>query len=376
MRVLTILNAANMGGVEKTLLSCLKNMKEENIEMTILCFRSGGTLEDDFKALGVKFLYIKKTGLIVLDMIQLFFILLKHKFDVVHSRFSFTSGGFVLASRLTRTKVYVSLHSNEPSTFKTFKKRKILYGILAFHLKLHKWITGKLATKIIGHSNSNLDINYPNWRSNPKFELLYNGVDFDELDNDLEKNDHLESFIRKEDFVILHIGSFRAPKNHSFLIDCFNALNPKVNNFKLILVGSGGLLNTIKKKVEQLAISDYVFFAGFDRNVNKYFEKSHLFFLPSANEGLANVLMEAEYKGIPICVADIAPLYESGYKGYHKYYFNPTDKDAAIQNLWSIITDIKKGDLESTIKQAKEYVITTFSIQSMVSQLIKLYNEK
>src|SRR5690554_451500 len=128
MKVLTILNSASMGGVEKTLLSCLKNMKDENIEMTILCFRSGGALEKDFKEQGVKFLYIKKTGLILLDMIQLFFILLKHKFDVVHSRFGFTSGGFVLGAKLTKTRVYVSLHNTDPSTFKTFKNRKILYG--------------------------------------------------------------------------------------------------------------------------------------------------------------------------------------------------------------------------------------------------------
>ncbi len=376
MRVLTILNSVNMGGVEKTLLSCLKNMKEENIEMTILCFHSGGALEKDFKELGVKFLYIKKTGLITLDMIQLFFILVKHKFDVIHSRFGFTSGGFVLAASLTKTKIYVSFHSTDALTFNAFKKNKVLYRILAFHLKLHKWITKKFATKIIGHSKANLDVNFPNWKSSSKFKLLYNGVDFNELDNDLDRNGDLDSFIKKEDFVILHIGSFRGPKNHSFLIECFNSLDPKVNNFKLILVGSGALLDTIKKKVEQFGLSDYVFFAGFDKNINKYFEKSHLFFLPSVNEGLANVLMEAQYKKLPVCTSDIAPLYESGYKGYHKYYFNHKDKKMAIQNLNSIITDLKKGDLESTIKQAQEYVITTFSIQSMVSQLIKLYNEK
>src|SRR5690554_5693973 len=115
MRVLTIINSASIGGVEKTLLSCIKNMKVEKIEMTILCFRSDGVLENNFKDLGVKFLYIKKTGLILIDMIQLFFLLLKHKFDIVHSRFGFTSGGFVLASFLAQTKVFVSIHSGEPS---------------------------------------------------------------------------------------------------------------------------------------------------------------------------------------------------------------------------------------------------------------------
>src|SRR5690606_3005986 len=97
MKILTILNSASMGGVEKTLLTCLKNMTNKNLDMTILCFQTGGALESDFKELGVKFLYIRKTGMIFFDFIQLLIILLKYKFDIVHSRFGFTSGGFVLA---------------------------------------------------------------------------------------------------------------------------------------------------------------------------------------------------------------------------------------------------------------------------------------
>ncbi|MDR1417610.1 MAG: glycosyltransferase [Endomicrobium sp.] len=376
MKVLTILNSASIGGIEKTLLSCLKNMPQTKVDMTILCFQRGGVLEKDFKELGVNFLYIKKTGIIILDMIQLCFLLLKHKFDIVHSRFGFTSGGFVLASRLTNTKVYVSLHSTHPSTFKALKRKKILYELLSFHLKIHKYITKTLATKIIGHSKSNLDNNYPRWNSSTKYELLYNGVDFDELENDLERNDNLDIFIKDEDFVILHIGSFRKPKNHLFLIDCFNSLDPKTNNYKLILVGQGGLVNVVKEKVSQMGISDCCFFAGFDKKINKYFNKSHLFFFPSLNEGLANVLIEAQYKKLPICASDIPPIYESGYKGYHQYYFDFHDKKVAVENLNKIIEDIKKGYLKNTIIEAKKYAITNFSIQSMVQSLLKLYDER
>lgn len=363
-----------MGGVEKTLLTCLKNMKNENIDMTILCFQNGGALEADFKALGVRFLYIKKTGMIFFDFIQLLFLLMKHKFDIVHSRFGFTSGGFVLASRLTKTRVFVSLHSNNPSTLSLFKSKKILYKLLTLHLHIHKLITKNLSTKIIGHSKSNLNANYPDWERNSKFKLLYNGVDFNEIDNDFNENKKLNDFVNKEDFVLLHIGSFREQKNHTFLIECFNALNPKVNNYKLILVGSGGLFNMIQEKVKNLELSENVYFAGFDKNINKYFIKSDLFVFPSINEGLANVVIEAQYKKIPVCLSDIPPLYESGYKDYHKYYFSPYDEKAAIKKLNEVINDIKIEKLEESIVNAKEYVVDKFSIQSMVEGLKKLYN--
>lgn len=375
MKVLTIINSATIGGVEKTLLSCLRNMKDKDVQMSILCFSKGRILEDEFRSLGVEFLYIKKTGLITFDFIQLFFVLFKHKFDIVHSRFGFTSGGFALASAFLKKKIFVSLHSTKPLTLKSFENRKSLYKLLSLQLKLHKYLTYTFATKIIGHSKANLDNNFPNWKSDTKFELIYNGVDFKELDSNKNVNNKLDQFIKEDDFVILHIGSFREPKNHFFLIDCFYSLKPMQNNLKLILVGSGSLMEKVREKVKQLRISDKVFFAGFDLQTKQYFEKSDLFILPSLNEGLANVLIEAQYKELPICVSDIPSLYESGYKGYHKYYFNPIEKEQAVEQLEEIIKDIKIGNLDKTKEDAKKFVTDNFSIKSMVKNLLKVYSD-
>ncbi|MFK8265431.1 glycosyltransferase [Capnocytophaga cynodegmi] len=376
MKVLTIINSANMGGIEKTLLSCLNHMKEEELSMSILCYEPLGVLEKKFRKLGVDFLYIKKTGMIVLDALQILLILLRHKFDLVHSRFGFTSGGFVLGSKLVGKKIYVSLHSTEPSSLKKFRSNKILFRMLFFHLKIHKYITMRFADKIIGHSKSNLYSNYPEWKTNEKFQLIYNGIDFDTLDNDLEESEKLNIFKKVDDFVILHIGNFRPVKNHSLLIEGFHDLNPKCNNYKLILVGDGESLTTVKKRVKELDMSDHVFFAGFDENIGKYLEKADLFVLPSLTEGLGNVLIEAQYKGVPICVSNIPPLYESGYREYHKYYFDPSDKKMMVEKLNQIISDIKQNKLNNTINEARKYVIKNFSIKSMTLRLLNLYYEK
>lgn len=375
MKVLTIINSANMGGIEKTLISCLKNMKDEELKMSIACFKKGGVLEEEFKDLGVEFHYIKKTGSIIIDMVQLYYLIIAYNFDVIHSRFGFTSGGFVLATKLTNRKSIVSVHSNSPSTFQSFQKIPLLNKALSIHLKIHKLLTLRYAKKIIGHSRSNLELNFNNWESNSKFGIVYNGVDFKAFGRERLTSNNLDDFI-KDSFIILHIGSFRKPKNHTFLIDCFHSLLPRENNYKLVLVGSGELLESAKEKVKVLGISDLVYFAGFDMDTSKYFDKADLFFLPSLNEGLANVLIEAQYKKIPICVSDIPPLYESGYRDYHKYYFNPNDQKDTINQLKNIIEDIKNERLEETKMQARKYVIEKFSIETMVEKLSELYKFK
>lgn len=127
-------------------------------------FSIGRSFRKRFRKIRCEVSIHKKTRLILFDMMQLFFVLSKHKFNAVHSMFGFKSGGFVLAAKMAKTKVYVSLHSTGPETFKKIKEKNILNKILSLRFKLHKYITKKLATKIIGHSKSNLDANYPGWR--------------------------------------------------------------------------------------------------------------------------------------------------------------------------------------------------------------------
>jgi glycosyltransferase EpsF len=370
LKVLTIINSANMGGVEKTLLSCLKKMPRNKIEMTILCYKMGGSLEKEFRQLGVNFHYIKKTGLITLDLIQVLFILFKYRYNVVHSRFGFTSGGFVLASKLIKRKVIVSFHSS------TTHRSEFLKYFAYIHLHIHKHITRKLSDKIVGHSKANLNANFREWKTNSKFKIIYNGVDFERLDEDIEESNNLNEFVKKNDFVLLHIGSFRKPKNHLFLLDCFNLLEPQKNNYKLVLVGTGNqLFQEVRNKVTTLGLENFVYFAGLDINIKKYFKIADLFILPSIHEGLANVVIESQYCSVPVCVSDIEPLYESSYKGYHKYFFDPMNLNDATKNISNIITDIRSNNIDSTIDEAKNYVIDNFSIDKMSKELYELYLE-
>ena len=371
MRVLTIVNSLGMGGIEKTLLKCVPFLMKKGIELHVCVFEKDGILEEDFLKLGAKILKIKKTNSILLDFFQINILIRKNNIDLIHSRFGFSSGGFVLASLFCKIPSIVSFHNTHHG-----KTPNILTRIpISLSLKLHKLITFNFAKKIIGHSKANLDYNFKYWNSNKKFQVIYNGIDFLNLEAYKSKSypKYRNQFKNKD--VLLHIGSFRDQKNHEFMFKVFSKLEPKKNNIFLLLVGDGEKKKTLLDLVDKLKIRKNVIFTGVQKDIGKFFDVSKIFFFPSTHEGFGNVITEAQYMGIPICGSNIPPLDESIFKEYHKYRFDPFDVKKATRSLTKILKDYKSEKLKNSRIGAADFVKKNFSIEFMAIQLSDIYFE-
>lgn len=371
MKVLTVVNSLDIGGIEKTLLSCVPFLKSKGIKVIVCVYNKDGALEKEFVKLGVEILKIKKTKSILLDLFQTYSLLKKHQIDIVHSRFGFSSGGFVLAAFFYGIPSIVSYHNTHPG----YRSNYILRTVTNISVKLHKWITYNFATKIVGHSKTNLKTNYHDWDSNNKFRLIYNGINFSSF-NDYKSKSYDEfskNYHGKE--VLLHIGSFRDQKNHEFLLKVFSKIDPIKNNIFLILIGDGPKKLNLLKLVEDLRIEKNVIFTGAVKDLGKFLSVSDILFFPSKQEGFGNVIAEAQYMNIPICGSDISSMDESIYEDYKKYRFNPYNTEEATFKLKKILKDNKAKILELSKIRAAEFVNNNFAIDRMANELSNLYIE-
>lgn len=371
MKVLTILHSLTIGGIEKTLYSCLPFLKREGMEISVCCFSNEGNLHEQFLDEGVEIFHIKKTGSVVLDAIQLNRILRNNRFDIVHSRLSYTSGGFALACSIKKIPFLLSMHNEFPATMIKLSKYFFLRDLRKLYLKYHKALTNRFSDIVIGHSKANLDANYPQWEADQsrRYRLVYNGVDFNRLASEAlsntDKKDHR--------FTFCHVGTFKAQKNHLFLIECFRRLNPVKHNYRLILVGDGPLRHEIERAIDLAGISKNVELVGYSTNVGKYLAKADLFVFPSLFEGLANVLMEAQYLRVPVCASKIKPHYESVHKVYHKYFFDPKNESECVEKLLEIMGDIKGDIIKEELEEIKGSMEEHFSIEQMATNLASIY---
>lgn len=102
-----------------------------------------------------------------------------------------------------------------------------------------------------------------------------------------------------------HVGSFRTPKNHSYLIKIFNEIHKRDTTARLVLIGSGELLNLIQQQVSQLGLNEHVIFLGQQSNVNQWLSAFDVFLMPSLWEGLPVSVIEAQCSGLPCVISDV-----------------------------------------------------------------------
>ena len=101
-----------------------------------------------------------------------------------------------------------------------------------------------------------------------------------------------------------HVGRFEKQKNHIFLIDIFSEIITRDPDARLLLIGSGGLENTVKEKVMKMRLSEYITFLGNSDEVNNWLQAMDVFIFPSLYEGLPLSGIEAQATGLPVIASD------------------------------------------------------------------------
>lgn len=121
---------------------------------------------------------------------------------------------------------------------------------------------------------------------------------------DLPKNNN--NSIRKEfsishdSPVILNIARLHKHKGQVYLIKAFKKVLEKSPKAKLIIVGNGEEEDNIKQLIKSLNLEKSVILPGFRRDILDILDASDIFVLPSINEGLGMVTLQAMSRKKPI----------------------------------------------------------------------------
>ncbi len=110
--------------------------------------------------------------------------------------------------------------------------------------------------------------------------------------------------IGPQEFVIGHVGRFGHMKNHAFLLDVFAEIHRKMPDSRLLLVGEGGLMDSVREKAASLGLSDRVIFTGNQAQVADFYMAMDFFVFPSIFEGLPGSVIEAQAAGLRCLVSD------------------------------------------------------------------------
>lgn len=134
-----------------------------------------------------------------------------------------------------------------------------------------------------------------------KAVIIHNAIDVDSMKFDPAKRNQLRTEHGWEDkYVIGNVGRLHFQKNQSFLLDVFSLYRERNPESVLALVGQGEDEQMLKEKAQRLGISEVVFFAGVQTDIQAWLSSFDLFAFPSVFEGLSVALLEAQANGLPV----------------------------------------------------------------------------
>lgn len=144
-----------------------------------------------------------------------------------------------------------------------------------------------------------------------RVRILNNGVDLKIFKfNPIIRNSTRKSLKIEDDWLVLgHVGRFTYEKNQIFLLNVLKSYLDAFPNSKvlLILVGDGIEIENVKKRAQQLNLSNYVKFIGATDDVNRYLQIMDIFLFPSLYEGFGIVGIEAQASGLPVIASTGIP---------------------------------------------------------------------
>ncbi len=138
------------------------------------------------------------------------------------------------------------------------------------------------------------------------FTVAPNAIDLTRFYWDEGRRDRFRSYYGIPDgaFVLGHIGRFVPVKNQGMLLDVLKALLKKREDAVLLLCGAGPEREAVRKKAEEMGLSEKVFFPGNIVNPQDAYCAMDAFILSSLFEGFPLTALEAYASGLPVFLSD------------------------------------------------------------------------
>ncbi|MEM6316943.1 MAG: glycosyltransferase [Bacteroidota bacterium] len=175
------------------------------------------------------------------------------------------------------------------------------YPANTFRGQLFRWLIKKLypkANQVLVNANRIGEDLRKNYKVQIPIHLSLNPLDLPYIQKSTETD--LTSAI--EPFTFVHVGMFRAQKNHHLLLQAFSQLRDLP--VRLWIVGKGDLADTIKQQIINLRLEEKVALKGFHANPYPFMANADCMVLSSNYEGAPNVLSEGLACCLPIISTD------------------------------------------------------------------------
>ena len=384
-KILHIITRLDMGGSAQNTLQTCKRLcdKYETILIHGLSYESRMTDREkqiiqegveEIKANGVKVIPLPamvrsirplKDFKALLSMVWLIF---KENPDIVHTHSSKAGILGRLAAKIAGVPYIV--HTPHGHVFYGH------FGILASNIFL--WVErifSKFTDRMVALTNGEKN-DYVKLSVCPPEKLfkIHSGVDLKQFmqpnGNRVEKRRALG--LDQNGTVIGFVGWLLPIKGPAYLLRAMEHIWPDHPAASLVMVGKGELDVDLRAQALKMNANGKVKFLGWREDVHEIMPVFDLLVLPSLNEGMGRVLVEAMAAGKPVVASEVGGIPDLVKHGETGYLVRPADEKALANGIKKLLNDPERA--KQMGQRGKEYC-RQFSLEAMIEKLDNLYSE-
>ena len=358
----------NIGGIETVIMEIYRNINRERIQFDFLCDHNSPPLafEDEIKTLGgrvFRIMYSESESLLKSRRCLKRFFEEHPEITAVHVHANFPYAFPLKYAKKAGIDLRI-IHSH--NSFGTDKRkgriREIIDGARKKQIEhqIKKYPSLYLAC-------SDLAAKY--MFKNRDYIWIKNGINIDSFKYNEETREKYrkELGIEQDTTVIGFIGRYREQKNPLYLLEIFKEYLNTDDKAILLMVGIGPMQEVIDNKIEELELKNNVVQLGKREDIINIYQVFDVFLLPSINEGLPVVLVEAQTAGVECFISDTITKQVDITDLIHYYSIKKAPEE------WAKYMNEKLNKKNDRSKYAEEVMRQGFDMKDVVEELEKIY---
>ena len=354
-----------VGGISRVVHDLSHRMIRDGHDVTVITYRDGNMpyYEDD---IGVKVHrvdnYMIQPNNFIDWIMQMNFnmvakateiIAKEGKFDVIHAHDWLVAYAAKTLKHSFNTPIVATIHATENG------RNSGIHDETQRYINDSEWLLTYEATEVIVNSNfMKNDLQRIFGLPYEKISVIPNGINLNNFSGVERDYDFRRQYAMDNEKIILYLGRLVYEKGIQHLIGAMPKILNNYHDAKLVVCGRGGMIDELRKEVNQLGIANKVYFAGYcdSKKVQKMYKCADIAVFPSTYEPFGIVALEAMLAGVPTVVSDVGGLNEivdHGITGMKSYAGN---SNSLADSVLALLFDAKLCDYVSknAVKKVKD----------------------
>lgn len=171
--------------------------------------------------------------------------------------------------------------------------------------------------------------------------------------------------------LLVHVSNFRSVKRPADCIDILSKAREQEHNVRLVMVGDGPELSSVKHLAKTLGVAESVIFVGKKSNIADYLGVSDIFLLPSELESFGLAALEAQACELPVIATRIGGIPEVVSEGETGFL---SDVGDVLKMADDTIKLVKDAGLRLALgARGRELAVERYSTEKIIPQYIAFY---